>query len=60
MSGGNLQAVDRVVKIVRELDRHHGFAIVEKLIIFRCPAESRPDTDTPRPWGLTNYKEFLI
>jgi DNA-binding CsgD family transcriptional regulator len=26
MSGGNLQAVDRVVKIVRELDRYHGFA----------------------------------
>ncbi len=26
MGGGNLQAVDRVVKIVRELDRYHGFA----------------------------------
>jgi len=26
MSGGNLQAVDRVVRIVRELDRYHGFA----------------------------------
>ncbi len=25
MSGANLQAVDRVVKIVRELDRYHGF-----------------------------------
>ncbi len=25
MSSGNLQAVDRVVKIVRELDRYHGF-----------------------------------
>ena len=25
MSGSNLQAVDRVVKIVRELDRYHGF-----------------------------------
>ncbi len=25
MSGGNLGAVDRVVKIVRELDRYHGF-----------------------------------
>ena len=24
MSGDNLQAVDRVVKIVRELDRYHG------------------------------------
>jgi hypothetical protein len=26
MSGDNLQAVDRVVKIVRELDRYHGYA----------------------------------
>ena len=26
MSRANLQAVDRVVKIVRELDRYHGFA----------------------------------
>jgi hypothetical protein len=26
MNGGNLQAVDRVVRIVRELDRYHGFA----------------------------------
>ncbi len=25
MSGMNLKAVDRVVKIVRELDRYHGF-----------------------------------
>ncbi len=25
MAGGNLRAVDRVIKIVRELDRYHGF-----------------------------------
>ena len=25
MSGANLKAVDRVVRIVRELDRYHGF-----------------------------------
>lgn len=25
MGGGNLKAVDRVIKIVRELDRYHGF-----------------------------------
>ncbi len=29
MSGANLQAVDRVVKIVRELDRYHGFVASE-------------------------------
>ncbi len=28
MSGANLNAVDRVVRIVRELDRYHGFAAV--------------------------------
>ena len=27
MSPVNLEAVDRVVKIVRELDRYHGFAV---------------------------------
>ncbi len=30
MSGANLGAVDRVVKIVRELDRYHGFVAVER------------------------------
>ena len=30
MSGANLQAVDRVVKIVRELDRYHGFVAAER------------------------------
>jgi hypothetical protein len=30
MSRANLQAVDRVVKIVRELDRYHGFVAVER------------------------------
>jgi hypothetical protein len=25
VSGGNLQAVDQVIKVVRELDRYHGF-----------------------------------
>jgi hypothetical protein len=30
MSGANLQAVDRVVKIVRELDRYHGFAAAKR------------------------------
>jgi DNA-binding CsgD family transcriptional regulator len=30
MGGGNLEAVDRVVKIVRELDRYHGFAAISQ------------------------------
>ncbi len=39
MSGANLQAVDRVVKIVRELDRYHGFVAAER----RFPDASRLD-----------------
>ena len=30
MSGANLRAVDRVVRIVRELDRYHGFSATER------------------------------
>ncbi|HEY1454657.1 MAG TPA: hypothetical protein VGF57_14445 [Roseiarcus sp.] len=30
MSASNLEAVDRVVKIVRELDRYHGFAFANE------------------------------
>src|SRR5271166_4414727 len=30
MSGGNLGAVDRVVKIVRELDHYHGFSAADR------------------------------
>ena len=30
MSGANLQAVDRVVRIVRELDRYHGFTAAQR------------------------------
>ena len=30
MAGGNLRAVDRVVRIVRELDRYHGFVAAEQ------------------------------
>ena len=29
-TGANFEAVDRVVKIVRELDRYHGFAAVPR------------------------------
>jgi hypothetical protein len=42
MSGMNLKAVDRVVRIVRELDRYHGF----------FPAEQR-SRDGSRPLALT-------
>jgi hypothetical protein len=45
MSGSNnLQAVDRVVKIVRELDRYHGFAAAERR---RLPNASEAPEQTP-------------
>jgi hypothetical protein len=43
MGGGNLGAVDRVVKIVREMDRYHGFAPRER--------RSPPDAERLAPPG---------
>ncbi len=40
MGGGNLRAIDRVVKIVRELDRYQGFPRDEPLLT-RTPGEKR-------------------
>jgi hypothetical protein len=44
MSGENLEAVDRVVKIVRELDRYHGFAVADE---GATPEPSRLAPPTP-------------
>ena len=46
MSGGNLKAVDRVVKIVRELDRYHGFALAQPLAPDLAPL--RPLSPAPK------------
>ena len=43
MSGGNLKAVDRVVKIIRELDRYHGFVAAERRL-----SASEPRLETSR------------
>jgi hypothetical protein len=44
MSGMNLKAVDRVIRIVRELDRYHGFVAAERRLPepkgFEPPAEA--------------------
>jgi hypothetical protein len=45
MGGMNLKAVDRVVKIVRELDRYHGFAAAER----RFTVASRLEAPEPSP-----------
>ena len=49
MSGLNLQAVDRVVKIVRELDRYHGFVATEPA---QLPDALRPAALAPPPLAL--------
>jgi hypothetical protein len=49
MSGHNLQAVDRVVKIVRELDRYHGFAAAGQA---HRPAAPRLTSPAPVPLAL--------
>ena len=46
MSGSNLQAVDRVVKIVRELDRYPGFVAAER---WGLPVASEAPEEIP-PW----------
>ncbi len=43
MSGGNLRAVDRVVKILRELDRYHGFVAVERRSLDAPRLEAPPE-----------------
>ncbi len=59
MAGANLQAVDRVVKIVRELDRYHGFSATEQAQLpqeFRpaLPAQVRLALEAPKPQAEGN------
>jgi hypothetical protein len=49
MSGANLKAVDRVVKIVRELDRYHGFVAAGHA---RGPEAPRLAPPAPVPLAL--------
>ncbi|MBV9287245.1 MAG: hypothetical protein JO288_05385, partial [Hyphomicrobiales bacterium] len=42
MGGANMKAVDRVVKIVRELDRYHGFAAQQARVDDRRRGEALP------------------
>ncbi len=48
MTGANLKAVDRVVRIVRELDRYHGFVAAER----RRPERPRIEADAQANVGL--------
>ncbi len=42
MSAGNLKAVDQVIKVVRELDRYHGFGPYPSAQSFAAPAPAEP------------------
>jgi hypothetical protein len=42
ISDGNLRAVDRVVRIVRELDRYHGFGAAEQRRLPEAPRREAP------------------
>src|SRR6185312_3600198 len=42
MTDGNLKAVDKVVRIVRELDRYHGFGPDARFHGFAAPAPAEP------------------
>ena len=46
MSPVNLQAVDRVVRIVRELDRYHGFAVAKEAAT-TAPLRLPPPSQVP-------------
>ncbi|MGC2787236.1 MAG: hypothetical protein WA397_26105 [Roseiarcus sp.] len=58
--GTNFEAVDRVVRIVRELDRYHGFAAVPRL---REEAEARelpPPVERPLALEGPSQSDSLI
>ena len=47
VTGTNFEAVDRVVRIVRELDRYHGFAAVPRPREEREPLRLPPPAESP-------------
>jgi len=61
MSGANLHAVDRVVTIVRELDRYHGFALADEAVSPRPPRLAPPSPallalEAPRAGTETEWR----
>ncbi len=53
LTGTNFEAVDRVVRIVRELDRYHGFAAVPRPREEREPLRLPSPAESPIAIGLT-------
>ena len=67
MSGTNLKAVDQVVKIVRELDRYHGFSAADRRVLPDAPRlehEDRLALDAPptiaRKWRRKSLEKAQI
>jgi hypothetical protein len=53
VTGTNFEAVDRVVRIVRELDRYHGFAAIARPREEREPLRLPPPAESPIAIGPT-------
>ena len=49
MSDGNVKAIDQVIRIVRELDRYHGFAPHPESRRFAAPVPVAPPLALPEP-----------
>jgi hypothetical protein len=60
VTGTNFEAVDRVVRIVRELDRYHGFAAVARPREEREPLRLPPPAESPIALGPTVAETIQI
>ena len=58
MSIGNLKAIDQVIKVVRELDRYHGFGSHAHAPRFAAPPSRRPSPCRSPRWRLLRLKEI--
>jgi hypothetical protein len=59
MSGMNLKAVDRVVRIVRELDRYHGFVAAERRLPEPAPRITVRGLEAPGEGGMAFGAAFV-
>jgi DNA-binding CsgD family transcriptional regulator len=59
-TGTNFEAVDRVVRIVRELDRYHGFAALPRPREEREPLRLPAPAESPIAIGLTVEERIEI
>jgi hypothetical protein len=60
VTGTNFEAVDRVVRIVRELDRYHGFAAVPRAREEREPLRLPAPAESSIAIGLTESDTIEI